>query len=274
VKRKHNKKRNTAFLYEVLIKELTKAIVGKDQQKKNVTSAILKEYFFKGSVLARELECYRSLLETTNLEPFLAEKLLHETKLMRRRLDSKNIFDSQTEVISKINKALSKGAWNTFVPNFKSLATISTIFNDETSARQRVLYEDSIVKSILSEQKTEEQSLEPIDNIIYHSFIKKYNEKYTDLLKEQKDLLSKYIASFADNGLDLKLYLNEEVGRLKGIVKKSLRLKEINTDDEMIKKTEEVLEILENYQETEPTQEMISKTLKIQELVREIQSDD
>ena len=32
---KHNKKRNTAYLYECLVKELTKAIVRKDSDKKS-----------------------------------------------------------------------------------------------------------------------------------------------------------------------------------------------------------------------------------------------
>ena len=34
MKLKHNKKRNTAFLYEALVKELTKAIVNKDVEGK------------------------------------------------------------------------------------------------------------------------------------------------------------------------------------------------------------------------------------------------
>ena len=34
MKMKHNKKRNTAFLYESLIKELTKSLVNKDEEKK------------------------------------------------------------------------------------------------------------------------------------------------------------------------------------------------------------------------------------------------
>ena len=35
-KMKHNKKRNTAFLYEALVKELTKTVVEKDNNKKNI----------------------------------------------------------------------------------------------------------------------------------------------------------------------------------------------------------------------------------------------
>ena len=32
---KHNKKRNTAFIYETLTRELTKSIIEKDTDKKN-----------------------------------------------------------------------------------------------------------------------------------------------------------------------------------------------------------------------------------------------
>ena len=40
---KHNKKRNTAFLYECHVKELTKAIVRKDNDKKSKIIGIIKE---------------------------------------------------------------------------------------------------------------------------------------------------------------------------------------------------------------------------------------
>ena len=36
-KTKHNKKRNTAFLYEALIREMTKAVVSKNQEQKTTS---------------------------------------------------------------------------------------------------------------------------------------------------------------------------------------------------------------------------------------------
>ena len=47
VRHKHNKKRNTAFLYEVLVKELTKAIVEKQSKRKVEIAKTLKKYFNK-----------------------------------------------------------------------------------------------------------------------------------------------------------------------------------------------------------------------------------
>ena len=77
---KHNKKRNTAFLYECLIKELTKAIVREDKKRQTITKNILREFFYKGSILKKELEIYNSLLESKEMETSYSHRLLQETK--------------------------------------------------------------------------------------------------------------------------------------------------------------------------------------------------
>ncbi len=40
---KHNKKRNTAFLYESLVKELTKAVVRQEEAKKKTIITLIKK---------------------------------------------------------------------------------------------------------------------------------------------------------------------------------------------------------------------------------------
>ena len=60
---KHNKKRNTAFLYESLVKELTKAIVRQQEERKGKIIKIIKENFAKGSLLEQDLNLYKSILE-------------------------------------------------------------------------------------------------------------------------------------------------------------------------------------------------------------------
>ena len=64
MKLKHNKKRNTAFLYEALIKELTKSIISKDDARKSAITEVLRENFTKSSVLGQELQLYKTLNET------------------------------------------------------------------------------------------------------------------------------------------------------------------------------------------------------------------
>jgi hypothetical protein len=42
---KHNKKRNTIFLYEALVRELTKATVEKNPRRRKTILNIVKEHF-------------------------------------------------------------------------------------------------------------------------------------------------------------------------------------------------------------------------------------
>ena len=87
---KHNKKRNTAFLYECLIKELTKAVVRKDIKRQSITQKILKEFFHKHTILRKELILYNSLLEGKELKPEFSHRLLIESKKDFYGLNRKN----------------------------------------------------------------------------------------------------------------------------------------------------------------------------------------
>ena len=42
---KHNKKRNTAFIYETLVREIVKQSVAKNEEKRNLAIQIMKEAF-------------------------------------------------------------------------------------------------------------------------------------------------------------------------------------------------------------------------------------
>ena len=42
---KHNKKRNTAFIYEALVREIVKQSVAKNNEKRNAAIQIMKEAF-------------------------------------------------------------------------------------------------------------------------------------------------------------------------------------------------------------------------------------
>ena len=60
----HNKRRNTAFLYEALVRELTKSVVAKNEQKKAAIMAVMKEFFNSNSVLKQDLNLYKEIIET------------------------------------------------------------------------------------------------------------------------------------------------------------------------------------------------------------------
>ena len=47
-------------------------------------------------------------------------------------LDRKKIFNEQTQLINKINKALGNKAFSNFIPNYKDLATLGLFFQDSS----------------------------------------------------------------------------------------------------------------------------------------------
>ncbi len=53
MKRKHNKKRNTAFLFEALVIELTKSLVESDRSRTASIREILSQYFHQDTHLLK-----------------------------------------------------------------------------------------------------------------------------------------------------------------------------------------------------------------------------
>ena len=269
MKPKHNKKRNTAFIYESLIKEVTKSIIEKNNKKKIKALKIMKKYFSNNSVLKEELELYKSLYENCTLAKDECEKVLKEAKLQRRFMDSKLIFDEQTQLINEINKELSSSIYNNFIPNYKTLASITQIFSGKLNPKSSILLEKEMVEYMSSNATDTDKNLKPIDNLVLKSFVTKFNEKYSnELLGEQKQLLNYYISSFSDNGIGLKMFLNEELKRLKTTLKNSLDLNEISSDPAMCEKVNELLLKLESFSKAKINEKMLRQVLKTQNLVR------
>jgi len=270
--KKHNKKRNTAFLYEALVKEVAKSVIEKDLQRKGLLVSIIKEHFNVQTHLGKELQLYRALASSEDMEVNVAEKLIQEAKKEHQKIDKKKLFVEQSRVISKINKTLSRDVFSNFVPNYKNLATISQIFNDDITIKNKVLLEAELLKVMTSETNKSENKL-PVSNLVYRTFLKQFNETYgNELMQEQKSLLQNYILSFNDNGLQFKIYLNEELGRLKKVILKALKVEEIKSDGLMKEKTKTVLGLIENFKNKPFNKNMLTQVLKMQSLVKEIQN--
>ena len=268
IKMKHNKKRNTAFLYECLIRELTKAIIKEDKQKQSKVKGLLREFFAKGKALAKELDLYKSLLESKELNQDFSRRLMVETKKDFDGLDRKAIFNEQTALINKINKALGNNAFSNFVPNYKDIATIGLYFqNSELGAKKRIMLEDKVVNYLtrLDENQTE---MKPVDSLEFKMFVKRFNETYEhSLLREQKDLLSNFIVSFSDNGLGLKSFLNDEIGRLKEAVSSHIIEGSNSPLNENFKK---VRAKLDSYAKTPINSKIVEEVFYIQDLLAEV----
>ena len=272
---KHNKKRNTAFVYEALVRELTESVVKNNKNKQNKIVSIIREHFTGDSVLKEELELYKSIYETKDINKSTAEKIVVEVKDRYQSLDKKKLFQEQSALINKINKTLSNKLFNNFVPNYKSIASVYSIFQHALPVRDRVLLEENIVEQMSASVESKQEIQQPIDTIVYNTFVSKFNEEYSTALNEnQKDLLGKYVASFADNGVELKLYLNEEIGRLKHDLDKARTSAPVASIAALKQKVDKVYEILDETKNREIDTETLELVLSTQGLLEEINNHD
>tara|TARA_S200000501_G_scaffold290000_1_gene274914 strand:+ start:674 stop:1504 length:831 start_codon:yes stop_codon:yes gene_type:complete len=272
---KHNKKRNTAFVYEALVRELTESVVKNNKNKQNKIVSIIKEHFTGHSVLKKELDLYRSIYETRDIEKTTAEKIVFQVKEEHDSLDKKRLFQEQSALINKINKTLSSKVYNNFVPNYKTIASVYSILQHALPVRDRVLLEENIVDQMSASVETKQETQQPIDSLVYNTFASSFNDEYAKRLNEgQKALLNNYISSFVDNGLELKVYLNEEVGSLKERLQ-SIKDKNVTLQDKTIKeKIEKVYTILDNTKNREIDTETLEIVLNTQQLLEELEEDD
>ena len=272
MKVKHNKKRNTAFLFEALTREFTKAVVEKDSHRAQAVKTILKEHFRRGMVLFSELDCFNTLADQNGLDQYTAEKMVFRAKHAYDQIDQQKVFKEQSAVIKKINQNLGKEVYNTFVPNYQSLASLSQIFNNKIPIKNKVLMEQKVIQQLTSVEE-DVQEMAPVDSLVVNTFTEKFNETYGDLLSEQRDLLTRYITSFYQSGADFRLFVGKELKRIHEEVEASLEMSDVSDDPEMVENTKKVLERIEKMNVSNLSESDILKVLKLQELVREYKTD-
>jgi len=262
---KHNKKRNTAFIYEVLVKELSKASMLNTQEKKTKIINILKEFFSKGKSLKEELEIYQSFEDLPESDENIVQKIISEARYQVSILNRKKVYENQTKIINLINKNLGQESWDTFVHNYKKIATVNQAIFSKSSPKKQVFLEQKLIGTLM-EPTTEKKSFPNINKLTLSVFLKKFNNEYGETLNEhQKKLLSKYITSYKDDGLELKIFLYNELDRLKKTLTKEVKNKNDNSS-----KFELILEKIKRYSSKKIDRIMITEVIKIQSLVGEV----
>ncbi len=268
---KHNKKRNIAFVYEALVRELTESVIKNNKNKQNKVASIIKEHFQTESLLKKELDLYKSIYQTRDLEKSTAEKIMIQVKQRHDSLDKKKLFQEQSALINKINKTLSNKVYNNFIPNYKTIASVYSIFQDALPVKDRVLLEENIVDQMSSSVEDIQDLQQPIDSLTYNTFVSKFNEEYDSLLNEnQKHLLNSYITSFEDNQIEFKTYLNEEIGRLKQEINNYKDKNLTNVNESLKEKMEEVYNVLDKTKNKMIDTETIEIVLTTQQLIEDL----
>ena len=79
-------------------------------------------------------------------------------------------------MINFINKNLERGFYNNFVPSYKSLASVSTMFSDKASAQEKYKVKKVLIEGMKTKGEEDPNKMKHIDELSFNLFVKKFNE--------------------------------------------------------------------------------------------------
>lgn len=221
---KHSKYRNSGILFELLIRQITSDLMSVEESK---AINILKK-FFTNTELAKELSLYNTLLEVDKIPAGSGPTLLQSVCEQSRKLNRVKLEKEKYNLIKEIRKSYDfDNFFKAKIKNYKVSAAIYTLLElanqkDYTDpiqvvSNQNVILEHitkkplSLEKDSLEEFRKEEKGIKILS---YRFLVEKFNEKYTSLTEEQKNLLKEYINNIS-NTVELKKYLNTKYKAVK-----------------------------------------------------------
>ena len=268
---RHNKKRNSGLLYELLIRKISRSLVEGDSSAASISKTIVKKYFSVGSELHKEYRLINALVNASVGSEIVAAEVLNEARKASRKFNSKTLKIEKSNLIKEINHEFGKmDFYAESVPDYKMYATASTVISywrDEKHLDINTVidYERKLLEA-LSLPRAEINVEEPdpnIDNLVVKVASDKLQKKYQAKLNEsQSEIISLYaveadivktrqkIQMIKESALeDVRNYTNEKSGNLSE--KLSLVSEKINNletdvvDDDLISRTLEIIELSE-----------------------------
>jgi hypothetical protein len=222
---KHSKFRNTGFLFELLVRQVTSDILS---NRKSIAEGLLKKYFNSKTELANELKLYQFIVNEKYNNENRAERFIDAVIDNRKKLDEKKILKEKYNLIKDIKENYQIDDFlKSQVPNYKVLASVYKIFefnlNTESSydPKDFVNTKFAIVEHLTSKPVANAKSVDKINEALkkedkeirlltYKMLVENFNKKYKSLNDKQKGILKEYINSFT-NSDNLKAFITNEV---------------------------------------------------------------
>jgi len=243
MKIKHSKYKNTGLLFELLVRQITAdTLNGGESPSLN----ILKKSFAK-TELGKEYKLYETLFKTKNLSEGKAEITLNAVLEATRKLNRSALRREKYNLIKEIQQYYNANEFFKHqVPNYKGYAAfykLIEIYNsDKLSETDQIIDNKVTILECLTErpvsQKKVKQDLveefakydKDLRVLTYKVMLEKFNGKYSNLNKGQKEVLKEFMNSI-DNTPRLKEIYNTKIAE----VKKALQSYTIKVKDDATK---------------------------------------
>jgi hypothetical protein len=226
---KHSKFKNTGFLFELLVRQITAEVMS---SSKSVAEKLLKEHFNSKQELSKELKLYQYLINEKYNSESKAEQFINTILEARKKIDEKKLTKEKYNLIKEIKETYNLDEFiKSPISNYKTLASIYKIFETVVTDTQyeptdivsaRFTIAENIINSsiqnkdvklkdaVLEEYRKQDDDLRAVS---YKLLVESFNNKYSNLTNDQKGLLREYINNINNTG-KLSEYVSTEVTKL------------------------------------------------------------
>ena len=231
MKIKHSKFRNTGLIFELLVKQIASDTLN---NKDSEAVSIIKEHFANKSTLAKEYKLYEFIVRNRNVSQSKAEAIVSTITEVSRKLDQRVLKKQKYNLISAIKENYDINEFfGIQVRDYKALAALYCLLegqNTETLINPQMLVDNktTILEHLTSKPQVEEDVKDTLVEeyskydkdlklLTFKILLEKFNNKYKDLLPEQKRILKEFITS-VNSGTRLRNIVNKEFEILSSIV--------------------------------------------------------
>lgn len=224
---KHSKYKNTGILFELLVRQATSDLMSNQNP---VAVKIFKKYF-TNTELSKEYDLYSTVLNAPKLNETKADILISTITEQAKKLDREKLDKEKYNLIKEVKKNYDlDNFFKAKIDAYKVYASVytlieATIARSATDTKQIVTNKltllEHITKETLTERKVASKVVEEfmkedkeIRVLAYKILVEKFNDKYSTLSAEQKDLLKEYINNISDTK-QLRSYLNTKLIEVK-----------------------------------------------------------
>ena len=283
---KHSKFKNTGFIFELLVRQITSEIMSNN---KSVAEKILKEHFNSKKELSKELKLYQYLVNEKYNSESKAEMFVETVSQAHSKLNVAKLSKEKYNLIKEINSKFELEQFLTSpITNYKVLASIYKVFESKKSENYDIkdVFNSKItlIENIISRQTS--NKVEPVSDstklietykkqdkdlrlLTYKILVETFNKKYTNLDEKQKGLLKEYINNMS-NTSKFKDYLAIELPQ---IVKELKAIKSKISDKVTTIKLSETISVLEKMKIGKTVSDNnVSSIMLSYELIKELKS--
>ena len=278
---KHSKYRNTGLIYELLVKQIASDVL---ESKESDAIQILKKYYSGKTTLAKEYKLYEFVVKNNSVSQSKAETIISTITEVSRKFNQKILKEQKYALISEIKSKYNIDEFfSVDVRDYKALASLyclleaqnnsnivdpSFLINNKTTLLEHLTSkkqnEEDVKDSLIEQYGKYDKDLKLLT---FKILLEKFNEKYIDLLPEQKNILKEFITS-VNSSKKLFTLVNKELKKISEEVKK---LGDKVTDDIIKIKLDEVSKSIQPLKSTDKVNDThLVNLMQYYELVNEL----